>query len=186
MAVLALMGWRGVDAMAHARDIAQTASQRTLRVSAIVGQWEQDLLALHASPNVPGLAFDGASLRLTRRSEGGVQVVVWSLREGRWRRWAGPVVTQVGALQQSWLRSQQLLGTEPQQLQLLDSVTGWQLYFFRGTGWSNAQSSADVATAPAGAAGATPRELLPGGVRLAIDLPEGRLTRDVMLAPHVP
>jgi hypothetical protein len=39
------------------------------------------------------------------------------------------------------------------------------------------------ASAPAAAAAARNRSLLPTGVRLQIDLPEGRITRDVLLPP---
>lgn len=214
MAVVAAMGWQGVSGMARAREIATAASERTLRLSAVVGQWEADLAAVYDSPQVPGLAFDGASLRIARRTDDGVQLVVWSLREGLWRRWPGPVSRRAGDLQQAWLASQQLQGTEPGQLQLLDGVTDWQLYFWRGQGWSNAQSSGDVverprtatpaasaastpdggASAPDGGASApTPtsantatRSQLPSGVRLQIDLPEGRILRDVMLSPAPP
>ena len=114
---------------------------------------------------------------------------------------------------QAWLASQQLQGNEPGQLQLLEGVTDWQLYFWRGQGWSNAQSSGDLverpraaapaastasvpdgsAAAPAGGAsaatvpgGSAPRSQLPSGVRLQIDLPEGRILRDVMLSPAPP
>jgi general secretion pathway protein J len=171
---------------------------------------------------VPGLSFDGASVRIARRTDDGVQLVVWSLREGQWRRWPGPVSRRSGELQQAWLASQQLQGGEPGQLQLLDGVTDWQIYFWRDQGWSNAQSSGDLvaapaprpaasaaapaaapaasaasaadaaASAPAGAASAPEampvavRTRLPSGVRLQIDLPEGRLLRDVMLSPTPP
>ena len=202
MAVMAAMGWQGVSVMARAREIGLAASERTLRLSALIGQWEQDLAAIYDSPLVPGVSFDGGALRLVRRSEGGVQVVVWSLREGVWRRWAGPLAVRTGDLQQAWMASQQLQGNEPGQLRLVDGVTGWQVYFYRGQGWSNAQSSGDLAAAPppvaAASAVAPPasgasapassaigrRTLLPSGVRLQIDLPEGRLLRDVMLAPQ--
>ena len=213
MAVVAAMGWQGVAAMARARDIGAAASERTLRLSALVGQWEQDLAAIYDSPQVPGLSFDGATLRVVRRSDGGVMVVAWAVRDGVWRRWASPPASRVGDLQQAWLASQQLQGSEAGQIKLLDGVTGWQVYFWRGQGWSNAQSSADVvvvaapaavavaAAAPAASAAAAPasgasapdtsaapaitqRTLLPTGVRLQIDLPEGRLQRDVMLAPQ--
>ena len=200
LAVVAAMGWQGVSAMARARDIGAAASERTLRLSALVGQWEQDLAAIYDSPQVPGLSFDGAALRIVRRNEGGVQVVVWSLREGIWRRWASPLAVRSGELQQAWLASQQLQGGEPGQLRLIDGVTGWQVYFWRGQGWSNPQSSGDlVISAPAGqsasgaglpgqsASGAgtsSRRTLLPSGVRLQIDLPEGRLQRDLMLSPQ--
>lgn len=205
MAVIAVMGWQGVDSMVRSREIGGAASERALRLSALVGQWEQDLGAVYDSPQVPGLAFDGASLRLVRRSEGGVQVVVWALQGGVWRRWPGPVVRRSAELQQAWLASQQLQGDEPGQLQLLDGVSEWQLYFWRGQGWSNAQSSGDLvveapaapppapasgASAPGGSASApevvvatVQRTRLPTGVRLQIDLPEGRLLRDVMLPP---
>ena len=217
MAVIAAMGWQGVSGMAKAREIGAAASDRTLRLSAVIGQWEQDLAAIYDSPVVPGLQFDGASLRLVRRTDGGVQLVVWALRNGLWQRWPGPVVQRAAELQQAWLSSQQLQGTEAGQLQLLDGVTGWQLYFWRGQGWSNAQSSGDevtladadppaaappppsasAASAPAGGASAPAggasapaatgaarnRSLLPTGVRLQIDLPEGRITRDVLLPP---
>ncbi len=202
MAVMAAMGWQGVAVMARAREIGLAASERTLRLSALIGQWEQDLAAIYDSSLVPGVSFDGGALRLVRRSEGGVQVVVWSLREGVWRRWTGPLAVRAGDLQQAWIASQQLQGNEPGQLRLVDGVTGWQVYFYRGQGWSNAQSSGDLAAAPppvaAASAVAPPasgasapvstaigrRTLLPSGVRLQIDLPEGRLLRDVMLAPQ--
>ena len=153
MAVVAAMGWQGVAGMTRAREIGVAASERTLLLSTLIAQWEQDLGAVYDSPQLPGVAFDGASLRLIRRTDDGVQVVVWSLRSGSWRRWAGPVVRRSGELQQSWLNSQQLQGGEAGQLKLLEDVRGWQIYFWRGQGWSNAQSSGDLAAAaPAPAA----------------------------------
>ena len=194
MAVIAGMGWQGVSAMARAREIGTATSERVLRLSALVGQWEQDLAAVYDSPQVPALSFDGASLRLVRRLDEGVAVVVWSLREGVWRRWASPVTTRQGDLQQAWLASQQLQGPEAGQLRLLDGVREWQVYFWRGQAWTNAQSSGDLqaATTPAlTASGAATAALvqavkLPTGVRLQLDLPEGRILRDVMLAPQNP
>jgi general secretion pathway protein J len=209
MAVIAAMGWQGVSGMVKAREIGAEASGRTLRLSAVMGQWEQDIGAIYDSRVVPGIQFDGAALRLVRRSDNGVQVVVWAVREGRWQRWPGAVVQRSAALREAWLESQQLRGLEPGQLTVLDGVTGWQLYFWRGQGWSNAQSSGDEvavddsaaapppppasgasapgagASAPAPAPTATPRtrSLLPTGVRLQIELPEGSITRDVMLPP---
>ena len=191
MAVIAAMGWQGVAGMARAREIGAAASDRTLRLSAVIGQWEQDLGALYDSPVVPGIQFDGAALRLVRRTDSGVQLVVWAVRGGLWQRWPGPVVRSNAALREAWMASQQLQGQEPGQLLLLDGVTDWQMYFWRGQGWSNAQSSGDQATLtvadtpapPAAADGARNRSLLPTGVRLQIDLPEGRITRDVMLPP---
>lgn len=188
MSVIAVMGWRGIDSMARTRERVQVVSEHTLRLSAIVAQFEQDLLSLQESATVPALAFDGAALRLVRRGEGGLQVVVWALREGRWQRWAGATTTRVATLQESWIASQQLQGQEPAQMTLLEGMASWQVYFYRG-GWSNAQSTGDTAPPPvADAASAVlpRRQLLPAGVRIVLELPEGRLTRDIALAPQLP
>lgn len=186
MAILAAMGWQGVDGMIRARDISQQAAERTLRLTTVVSQWEQDLASVYDSHAVPALGFDGSALRLTRLTPDGVQVVVWSLREGVWRRWTSPSVQRMADLQQAWLGSQQLIGTEEAQVRLLDGASGWQVYFFRGNAWSNAQSSADVTTATNGPPGAIARVALPTGVRIVLDLGERRLTRDVMLGPSSP
>ncbi len=215
MAVIATIGWRGIDSMARTREMAQESAEKTLRLSAIVGQLEADLMAVQDNASVPALAFDGASLRLERRSEGGLQMVVWAQREGRWQRWASAASTRVQGLQDAWMASQQLQGLEPAQMTLLQDVASWQVYFYRG-GWSNAQSTGNVAPAAAqppvaavapaaGAAadagggqagGATPpgsppatptapqRQQLPTGVRIVLELPQGRLTRDIALGPH--
>ena len=148
MAILSTMAWQGVDGMVRARDASQAAAERTLRLTTVMAQWEQDLASLYDSSNVPAIAFDGASLRLARVTPDGAQIVVWSLREGVWRRWASPSVRRAFELQQAWLMSQQLIGNEDQQVRLLEGATQWQLYFFRGNAWSNAQSSAGAAPAP--------------------------------------
>jgi len=190
MAILAAMGWQGVDGMVRARDISQETSERTLRLTTVIAQWEQDLASLYENPSVPALVFDGANMRLVRTTPQGAQVVVWSLREGVWRRWASPSVRRAFELQQAWLRSQQLIGNEEQQVRVLEGTTEWQVYFFRGNAWSNAQSSAggpvpSLAAAAASASGvAVPQAPLPSGVRLVLSFgPERRLVRDIMLGP---
>ena len=194
MAVLAGMAWQGIDGIARARAAGQSRVEQTLRLNTVLAQWEQDLQSLYDTPVVPALAFDGATLRLVRRQAGGVQVVAWARHGQRWQRWGGPVVTQPTALQDSWLVSQQLLGNEPAQLSMEDGLTGWQLYFFRGNTWSNAQSSADVAAARVTPVAGTPptaaRAQLPTGVRIMLtfegDGLTGTLTRDVLLGPQSP
>lgn len=187
MAIIAAIGWQGVAAMISAREAGQRAADRALRLAAIVQQFETDLQAIYDGPTVPALDFDGTTLRIVRRGSGGVQIVAWSLREGVWRRWAAPAVTHATALQEAWLRATQVPPDDAGQVKLLDGATGWQFYFHRGGAWSNAQSSGDVVAAPppspaaSDAAAAAPRTQLPAGVRLMIDLPEGRLTRDVAL-----
>jgi general secretion pathway protein J len=185
MAVLSTMAWQGIDGIVRARDISQAQLDRSLRLNTVMAQWDQDLAALFDTTAVPHLAFDGSNLRLVRRAEGGVQLVVWSRRGAQWLRWAGPVVTRVAELQDSWLRGQQLLGDENGQLVLLDDVTDLRVEFFRNNGWSNPQSSGDLAPATPGS-GAPQREVSLTGVRLVLAFGEQRLTRDVALALRQP
>jgi general secretion pathway protein J len=188
MAVLAALAWRGVDGISRSRTISQEAVERTLRLNTALAQWERDLLELEDTRVVQALAFDGATVRLTRRQDAGVQVVAWTLRQGAWWRWAGTSTTRAGELRQQWLRSQQLLGDEPGTLRILEGSSAVQVYFWRDSGWSNAQSTGDVATpaAPGASSPTAEREKVPAGVRLVLTLEAGTLTRDVVLAPQPP
>ncbi len=187
MAVLAGLAWRGMDGMIRARDGGQQAVERTARLNTIVAQWQQDFAALHDSGVVPPLAFDGQTLLLTRTVADGVQLVAWSLRSGTWRRWTSPAATRSRALQDAWLRGQQLQGGEAGQVKLLDNVAEWRLYYYRGNAWTNAQSSGDIAAPPQASSGnAAPRETLPDGVRLVVNVDSHPFTRDIALAPHGP
>jgi general secretion pathway protein J len=145
MAVLASLAWQGLDGILRARDGTREALDRTVRLATVITQWEQDLQAVHDTALVPALAFDGQTLRLTRRVDAGVALVTWSVRGGLWQRWAGPAYTRGGDLQQGWLRSFQFLGNEPGHLQLAEGASDWQVYFHRGGAWTNAQSTGDLA-----------------------------------------
>jgi general secretion pathway protein J len=184
MAVLASMAWQGIDGIARSRVIADERLEQTLRLNAVLAQWQQDLQALQDGTPAPTLRFDGATMQMVRAAEGGVQVVSWTLREDQWLRWAGPAVVRAGDLQEQWLRSQQLMGNEPGHVRALGGVTDWRIFFYRGNAWSNAQSSGDVAPAMEGAPSAPTREALPTGVRLIMTLPQGVLVRDVLLGPQ--
>ena len=191
MAVLAGMAWQGLDGISRARDASQSRIEQTLRLNTVLAQWDVDLQSVYDTNVVPALAFDGAALRLVRRHADGLQVVVWALREQRWLRWTSPVVTQTSALQDNWLLSQQLLGNESAQLRMHDGLAQWQVYFYRGNAWSNAQSSADVAApAPAASAPVVARSQLPSGVRIVLGFEggglAGTLTRDLLLPPQMP
>jgi general secretion pathway protein J len=195
MAILATMAWQGLDGILRAREGSRASIDRTVRLATVLTQWEQDLQGLYDTAVVPPLSFDGQTLRLTRRASGGVTIVAWSVRGGVWQRWAGPASLHTGDLQQSWLRSQQLLGSEAESLTLAENATAWQVYFNRGGQWSNAQSTGDLvpqalpppfpASGAASGAAAAPtlREALPEGVRLVITLDGQTLTRDIALGP---
>lgn len=197
LALLATMSWRGVSSMAEAKQSADARVNETLRLGTVLAQWEQDLLQVQDPRVLPdALAFDGKSLRLVRRQAGGLQVVVWALNETRWQRWASPVTNSAQGLQDAWLASLQLLGNEPGQLTLYETLGGWQIYFYRGNAWTNAQSSAGaVAAQNPGLPPSAPvirQSTVPDGVRVVLTLAqpqaEGQggstVTRDLRLSPQ--
>jgi general secretion pathway protein J len=195
MAIMAVMAWQGVDGIVRSRNASQARLEQTLRLNTVLAQWEQDLASIQDSTAVPqALACDGASVRMTRRTPDGLQIVAWSFRPddsgGAWVRWAGPVVTTTSALQDSWLRSLQLQGGETGSLRTLTGVQGWQVYFYQTNGWANCQSTGNVAPSSPGGSGVpvASRVALPAGVRVVLSfLPgsglSGDLTRDILLGP---
>lgn len=196
MAVMAVMAWQGVDGIVRARNASQSRLEQSLRLNTVVAQWDQDLASIQETAVVPmALSCDGATVRITRRTPTGLQVVAWSLRPGAdggaWVRWAGPAVTTTGELQDSWLLSLQLQGNEPGSLRALAGVSAWQVYFFQGNAWANCQSTGNLAAIPTGggASGVPPvRQALPRGVRAVLSFAPGsgvggELTRDTLLGP---
>ena len=206
MAVMSALAWRGVDGMLRSRESTQASLAATTRLATVITQWEQDLNALYDNRSVPPIAFDGNTLRLARNAAGGVQMVAWTVFEGRWQRWASPVVTRANDLQEHWLRAQQLQGSEPEQLHVLDGVESWQVFYYRDGRLSNAQSSGELvpkAAAPAvpaapvapaepgapavpaaPATATSPRERLPEGVQLLMRIKGQTLKRELALVPQ--
>ena len=196
MAIMAVMSWQGVDGIVRTRNAMQERLEATLRLNTVVAQWDQDLGSIQDSSVVPqALTCDGATVRLTRRTPTGLQVVAWSLRSdgdnAAWVRWAGPSVTTTGELQDSWLRSLQSQDNEPGAVRALTGLSTWQVYFFQGNAWANCQSTGDLVPIAAGASAASaaaPRQALPKGVRVVLSFAPGSgvsgdLTRDTVLGP---
>lgn len=195
MALLAGLAWQALDGIVRTREAGRESVDRTVRLMTVLTQWEQDLQAAYDTGATPAaLQFDGQSLRITRRVDGGVALVVWAVRGGVWQRWSSPATTRSADMIEAWLRSLQFQGNETGTLTVGEAASEWQLYFHRGNAWSNAQSSGDTAALPAAAPPAAPgsapagpplqRELLPTAVRLVITLNGQKLTRDVALGPQ--
>ncbi|MET0517688.1 MAG: prepilin-type N-terminal cleavage/methylation domain-containing protein [Burkholderiaceae bacterium] len=204
MTLMAVMAWRGIDALLKTRDIAQASVEQGTRLQTVIAQWEQDLQMLQDSGVADALSFDGASLRLTRRQAQGMQVVAWTVRDGRLYRWQSEPVQTLAALDDALQRSLQFSAGDTRRLSALEGVSGWQMYCYRENSWSNCQSSGDsVAAAPPaaapstpagpaapGAPAAAPRQALPSGLRMVLQFDasagasggyQGALTREVML-----
>jgi general secretion pathway protein J len=184
LAVMAGMAWQGVDMVVRSRDASRERTESTLRLQSVLTQWEMDLREMTATDFAPGFEAQGNTMRLTRQTPQGMQVVAWTVRAGNWVRWASTPVTRAELLQEAWLSSYQLLGNEAGTLKALGGVKGLQLHKFSSTSmaWTNAQSTGDLedaAVVTVGADGtATPpqnkrSEALPDGVRLLISFAPG-------------
>lgn len=158
LSVLAATASKGIDAISTARQVADGSLKQTLRVQSVMTQLDADLSQVIDTQIVTGMQFDGANLRLTRRTSAGVQVVVWTVRERRLLRWASPETSRVGDLQAYWRTSNQLQGREVGTLVALNGVDQWQVYCFRNGSLSNCQSTGNVVRVPAppAASGAAP------------------------------
>ena len=194
MALMAALAWRGVDGVLRGRDAGRDAIDRTVLLATVMSQWQTDLQSLHDDSGTPTLTFDGRTLRLVRKAEGGVQLVAWSLYGRVWQRWTSEVTTRQADLQQAWLRSQQLQGNEPGQVRLLEGVSTWQAQrqFAEDNAWTNFQSTGDLqavtpSVANAASAASAPAsnrntDQLPLAVRVILTIDGKTLTRDIMIA----
>ncbi|HEX7638040.1 MAG TPA: prepilin-type N-terminal cleavage/methylation domain-containing protein [Burkholderiaceae bacterium] len=185
MAILAAMAFRGVDALVRAKDSALAATGRTLKLNAGMSQFDYDVSQMVDTKALPSaLAFDGATLRFARRMPQGVGLVVWTLQDRRWQRWAGAPVTRFSDLTDEWMRSQQWSAISGSAVTVLRDVDDFQAYVCNpngnslGTGcsWANIQSTKGTQTD--GAASPTVAVLPPVGIRIDLKLPEGGLTRE--------
>jgi general secretion pathway protein J len=137
LSVMAATAFKGMDGISRAREIAEGKLKRTLRLQSVMTQWDADMNAAIDIPTInPSSAqgqrafvFNGSRLRMVREAPGGgVQVVAWSLRDGRWERWTGRGVSLVGDLEDQWKQADQLKGDEAGTLVMLKGVEQWQLF----------------------------------------------------------
>lgn len=205
LALMAALSWRGLDGMARARQQVEARADEVLTLQTGLAQWDADLDAVTEFPPTPPLEWNGRVLRLTRHSSlsaaDGVQVVGWTRREGQWRRWQSAPVATRGELDQAWLQAD-LWAQNPSDAARAQEVAitpllEWQIFFFRDNAWTNPQSAAGTpaftgipgvtgSTPPAAsAAGATQTATLPDGVRLVLQLPEGRALTGQLLRDWV-
>lgn len=110
MALLAVMSWRGLDALLRAARITREHSTALLGLQAGLTQWRIDLDQRVATPYLPALDWDGRVFRLLRSSPAGAdeawQVVAWTQRLAagslQWTRWQSAPLTQRAELLGAW------------------------------------------------------------------------------------
>ena len=198
MALMAVLSWRGLDGISRSQQRLQQHADDVLTLQATLTQWGADLDALVSQPGVPGLDWDGRTLRIVRRSSAapgnGLVVVAWALRssgegQGQWLRWQSPPLTDRSQFDQAWQQAAVWAQTPSTQDRLREvrtvPVDQWQVFYYRNNAWTNPLSSADRADASAAApnTAGTTGQALPDGVRLMLTLSAGQavsgtLTRD--------
>lgn len=205
MAVMAGLGWRGLDGLMRSRNINQTRVDQTAVLQTILAQWRSDLDRTTVVPGISdtGLAWDGQTLRMTRRastplfdgSDAGLWVVAWTRRDGRWWRWQSPALQDTRHLLAAWNRAERWgknASAEDQNFETpLVAIDQWQISYFRGNAWTNPLSSAGTpsntgANAGPSASNTDSSSVSPDAVRLEIDLGQatnnqaqhGRITLD--------
>lgn len=201
MAMLGVMGWRGIDGMARTQTHTQSRSDGVLALQVGLAQWGADLDAMATTQPHP-LDWNGKVLRIMRYSASalaapsgsstsptstestnttpsGLQIVAWSQREVQgtphWLRWQSPVVQSYAQLQTAWQQAG-VWAQSPDTLTrsaevAIVPVAEWQIFYYRENAWSNPASSNDAANTT------------PDGVRLVLTLPAGsalagKITRD--------
>jgi len=198
LSVLALVSWRGLDAMVRTQSSLQARGDEVLALQAGLAQWRADLDAAVVLPGLGSLDWDGQMLRLLRRTDAGsrleadgVMVVAWTQRAGPdgrlWRRWQSLPLTDRASLAAAWeqarLWARNPGASERARETAVLPLDGWQVYSYRDDAWTHPQSSEDTqspnagsgagSVAGAGARAPSPRGSLPAGVRLVLRLPSG-------------
>jgi len=186
MAILAGLAFRGIDALARAKDAALSSTDRTLKLNSGMSQFEYDVSQVIDTKvmRIP-IMWDGATLRLARRTPDGVQLVLWTLQDRRWQRWASGSFTHMSELSDAWLRSQQWDAISGGAITVLENVDDFQYYICNpnttatsGCSWNNGASTSGTVTTPP-VAGAPPIIVAqPTGIRITLKVADGEITRE--------
>lgn len=188
MALMALMSWRGLDAMLRTAQHTRNRSADLLALQAGVAQWVTDLDHLTQTPYAHAVDWDGRVLRVLRTSPVGspqaLQVVAWTLRPQsgslQWMRWQSAPARQRGELLEAWQQAATWGRGAPadafSSAVAVAPARAWQLLYFRNGQWVPAQTLLGRARATPGAlpeAASMSFGETPEGLRLILEMPEG-------------
>lgn len=172
LAVVAVLGWRGLDAVARSRDDASRAFTTSSRLADGMQQFGDDLRhAVSQGPGLPAVSVLGGGLFIVRRpaqplggdvradagagvglppNAGELQVVRWTVQDGALKRSVSAPTDSRANLQSALQNS-----TAPL-LTILPGVVSMQIQFYRYAGigllqqsgaWVNASTAANAANA---------------------------------------
>lgn len=130
MAVLASMAWLGMDGIFRSREISQAQSDQTLRMQAVLAQWEADINEKVTLQTMDGgVKFQDKTkgVAFIRRTDQGLQVVKWAMYGSTWQRWASSATPRLSVLSDYWRQADELLGNESGQLVLAKNINDMSL-----------------------------------------------------------
>ena len=187
LAILSAMAFRGIDAVVRAKEAALAATDRTLKLNTGMSQFEYDVSQIVNTNVLPqAVMFDGATLRVARRTPDGIQLVLWTLQDRRWQRWASGSFIHMSELTDAWMRTQQWDAISGNAVTVLDNVDGFQVYLCNpaavntpGCSWNNVQSTQGAqAQQPNTPPGQKVTAVQPAAIRITLKLAEGELSRE--------
>ena len=179
MAILAALAFRGIDALTRAKQAALAATDRTLRLNTGLSQFDYDIAQLVNSKVLPqALMWDGATLRFTRRTPDGLQLVIWTVQDRRWQRWASAPTTHMSDLTDAWMRSQQWSAISGNAVTVLKDVDAFNFILCNANGLQVVGCSWNNAGSTAGTVASGNVFIPPSGLRITLKLPEGDLVRE--------
>jgi general secretion pathway protein J len=186
MAILAALAFRGIDALVRSKDAALASTDRTLRLNTGMSQFDYDISQLIDSKVLPqALMWDGATLRFARRTPDGIQLVVWTLQDRRWQRWASGSFIHMTELTDAWMRTQQWDSISAGAVTVLNDVDTFDFIVCNpgglavtGCSWNNAGSDRGAKVAPATPGATAPAVVPPTGVRITLKMAGGELMRE--------
>jgi general secretion pathway protein J len=148
LALLSVMGWRGVDGLLRTRETVQAHTATLLGWQTAFAQWQADWEAWAAAAvdfgdEMPRWSASGQTVRLLRRSMAdapdgaGWQVVAWAATDGgaRWTRWQSPALTDTTQLAVYWAAAPQRVRDEGVRTVAID---GWNLQVWADGAWQPA------------------------------------------------
>ncbi|MFL6680849.1 MAG: type II secretion system protein J [Burkholderiaceae bacterium] len=193
MALLSALAMRGMDALMRAKDSALASTDHTLKLNTGMSQFEYDMSMVVDSKVLPqAIMFDGATLRIARRTPQGIQLVLWTLQDHHWQRWASAPVTRLAQLTDAWMRSQQWDSIRGGAITVLENVDDFQVYVcnpaaanIAGCSWNNVQSTQGAAQQqqqqcipPATNCPPPVVTLQPNGIRITLKVAQGEIMRE--------
>lgn len=170
LAVVATMSWAGLDSLLRTQARTADASRGNAEVQIALGQWTLDLDQSLAPTGTTPMHWDGQVFRLTRRAAtpAGLVVVAWAplRQQGQWwlARWQSQPVATLAQWRSAWtIAAAWGRGVAAAAPALLLPLERMEVQVWAGTAWAPRNSAGDTA---------------PEGLRLLLDTPQGRITKD--------